>query len=152
MAEPKLNMENLEPQVELAIIEGLNQGAIEFSSALASELPSGRAAKAIKIIPAKRVGDSIVAEVGIDDQNVLQYLWAYWKGVPNTITINAKRQWMRFYNWPNGDDAYRWKKDGMFHFKSVQHTYPAHDFIERAISKFSSLADTISKKLTIRLK
>lgn len=153
MADPTLsNLDNLINMVNLGVIEGVNQATLELSGILASELPAGRAAKAIITKSAKRVGDEIIGSVAIEDQNVLQYLWAYWQGTPNPITINAKNQWMRFDNWSRGDNSYRWKSDGMFHFKSVQHTYPPHNFVERAIARFGNVASIISNKLGIRLK
>ena len=138
-------------KAQLGLIDGLNQAALEFSVKLADELPPGAAAKSIVVKSVNTAGTDYVVQVGIQDERVLKYIYAYWKGVPATITINAHNQFIKFDRWKNGPNEMRWRKDGMFHFRQVRHTYLPHDFVERAIYKFDTVAETISRKLGARL-
>jgi len=146
-----LNFEALIEKAQLGVIEGLNQAALEFSVRLAAELPDGVAAKSIVVKPSNRQGDKFTVTVGIENEGVLKYLWAYWKGEPEIITISG-HPWMRFDRWKNGPSELRWRKDNLFHFKTVKHEYLAHDFVERAIAKFDTFGETIIRKFNERVK
>lgn len=145
-----INLEALVEQAQLGVIDGLNQAAVEFMAALASELPPGAAAQSITIRPTTEQGGKYVVSVGIEDEGVLKYIWAYWKGEPTTITITAHQKVMKFDRWTNGPADLR-SPDGHYYFPQVQHTYLPHDFVERAIAKFDSLVPIISNKLAQRL-
>lgn len=140
-------------KAQLGVIDGLNQAAVEFAVKLADELPPGAAARSIVIRPTRPEGETnYVVSIGIEDKGVLKYIWAYWKGIPQTITIFAHRRFMVFDRWKNGPSDLRWKSDGKFHFPQVQHTYLPHDFVERAIAKFDQLENTILRKIGDRFK
>lgn len=147
----QMDFTKLQQNVDLAVLEGLNQAGLEFRGELAKQLPHNPIEK-IVVKPSNKEGDMYTVSVAIEDQGMLKWIWAYWKGLPSTITITAHKIWMKFDDWDKGDDSYRWKTDGLFHFHQVHHTYPPHPFVENAIANFQQTADIISRRLVDRLK
>lgn len=146
------NIDRLSRFLDEGVLTAMVQAQTEFAAVVQAELPGQNLKNVVKKRPITKQGNKYTASVSIDDQSILKYLWAYWKGVPNTVTIVAHHKFMVFDRWANGPNNLRWN-DGKFHFQVVHRTYAAHDFVSRAIFKFTArFYDIVNRNVTIGFK
>lgn len=135
-----------------AVFEGVDEATYELASILGKEVPKGVSFKDINIHKPKRVDVGIESYVSIDDKKKLKWLWGRWKGTP-FYWIIAHNRWLVFRDWFRGNDSFRWKSDGAFHFRRVRHEkVPGNKFVEMAEEKARPrVLEIISRKLRKRL-
>lgn len=139
-------------KVTTAVFEGVDEATYQLASILGKELPKGVSFKDINIHKPKRTPAGVQSYVSIDDKKKLKWLWGRWKGTP-FYWINAHNKFMKFDDWHRGPAIFRWKSDGLFHFRRVRHErVPENRFIERAEQKaYDRVTETVAKRLRQRL-
>ena len=156
MANEDVKFEGIElvfNKVTNAVFEGVDDATYELAAILGKELPKGVSFKDINIHKSKRINVGVQSYVSIDDKKKLKWLWGRWKGT-KFYWIYAKNQFMKFDDWHRGPAFFRWKKDGLFHFRKVRHeAVPGDKFIERAEEKARvRVLQTLQNKLGKRLR